>query len=361
VPGIVDLCGTADDASSMYLVFAPCLGGDLYRRLSHRGLMAEGQLCREVIIPLLRVLAALHKLGIIHRCVRLLCAGRRTCARSCQTDARLGGAAAVTVRARSHALQHAHARTHTNPRARRDIKPENIFFEACGRLVLGDFSLAIDAAAERPISRVGTQAYMAPEVGFDDVTGSWVVRVGSRRRWARQHWPGPARTPTLCLACTPHPRWRAPTPPAHVRMHLLPPPHTHTRAQVLAQPSPDVVAQRCLRPSQLPSYDHKCDIWGVGVLVYEALMGVTPFADADPTTAALKAQFRPPMPLHSSATPACADFVSRALSKHPGRRPSALQLLSHEWVLAHMEQAQDAAWLAQPRGTPSAATAAASG
>jgi hypothetical protein len=44
----VDLCGTADDATNLYLVFEPCLGGDLYKRLSHTGLLGEEQLCREV-------------------------------------------------------------------------------------------------------------------------------------------------------------------------------------------------------------------------------------------------------------------------------------------------------------------------
>lgn len=65
-----------------------------------------------MLIPLLKVLTALHKLGIIHR----------------------------------------------------DIKPENIFFDADGVLCLGDFGLAINTNTDRPISRVGTTEYMAPEV-----------------------------------------------------------------------------------------------------------------------------------------------------------------------------------------------------
>lgn len=51
VPGVVDLCGTADDAQNVYLVFEPCFGGDLYKRLAHRGLYDEAQLCKKVRGP----------------------------------------------------------------------------------------------------------------------------------------------------------------------------------------------------------------------------------------------------------------------------------------------------------------------
>ncbi|KAF8072967.1 Aurka [Scenedesmus sp. PABB004] len=234
VPGVVELCGTWDDAAALYLVFEPCPGGDLYKRLAHAGLLSEAQLCREVIVPLLRVLSRLHSLGVVHR----------------------------------------------------DVKPENIFFDASGRLVLGDFGLAICRATDRPVSRVGTLDYMAPEV--------------------------------------------------------------------LAQPCADVVALRRLRPGQLPCYDAKVDVWALGVLVYEALMGITPFGHPDPETASLQAQFRRPAPLRPGVSAACADFVGRALTKQAAARPSAAQLLAHPWVQAHMTaddaaecRAATAAWCAR--------------
>ena len=45
----------------------------------------------------------------------------------------------------------------------RDIKPENVFLHT-GGILLGDWGLGIDDVQERPVSRVGTLDYMAPEV-----------------------------------------------------------------------------------------------------------------------------------------------------------------------------------------------------
>ena len=46
----------------------------------------------------------------------------------------------------------------------RDIKPENLLFTANGTLKVADFGLSIDITQERPVTRVGTLDYMAPEV-----------------------------------------------------------------------------------------------------------------------------------------------------------------------------------------------------
>ena len=46
----------------------------------------------------------------------------------------------------------------------RDIKPENLFVANDGQIRLGDFGLAIDTLEERPMTRVGTVEFMAPEV-----------------------------------------------------------------------------------------------------------------------------------------------------------------------------------------------------
>ncbi|KAL4447603.1 hypothetical protein ABPG75_004822 [Micractinium tetrahymenae] len=111
--GTVQLLGAFEDEDHIYLVQESCTGGDLYGRLVRAGgLLAEAEVCRDVVVPLLLTLTFLHANHIVHR----------------------------------------------------DIKPENIMFAADGALRLGDFGLSIDARLERPTSRVGTLDYMAPEV-----------------------------------------------------------------------------------------------------------------------------------------------------------------------------------------------------
>ncbi len=60
------------------------------------------------------------------------------------------------------ALQHAH----NHGIVHRDLKPSNLFFDATGKLVLGDFGIARDTHAAEITDHgvtVGTYAYMAPE------------------------------------------------------------------------------------------------------------------------------------------------------------------------------------------------------
>lgn len=53
---------------------------------------------------------------------------------------------------------------HANGIVHRDIKPENILVSDAGTLLLADFGLSIRAREDRPVTRVGTLDYMAPEV-----------------------------------------------------------------------------------------------------------------------------------------------------------------------------------------------------
>lgn len=68
VPGVVRHVAAFDDAGRVHLVMEACPGGDLLERLLHEGrAFAETRAAAEVAAPLLRTLAALHALSIVHR------------------------------------------------------------------------------------------------------------------------------------------------------------------------------------------------------------------------------------------------------------------------------------------------------
>lgn len=115
VNGIVQLIGTCEDDEHIFLVFEPCWRGDCFKLMlqQENGYFPEAVVCEKVVAPLLTVLQDLHGRAIVHR----------------------------------------------------DVKPENIFYTLDHQLRLGDFGLAVRAAAdEEPATRVGTLDYMAPEV-----------------------------------------------------------------------------------------------------------------------------------------------------------------------------------------------------
>jgi serine/threonine protein kinase len=85
----------------------------------------------------------------------------------------------------------------------------------------------------------------------------------------------------------------------------------------------------------LTPYTTAVDIWAVGTLIHEALTGRVPFYHHEPTVMALKAQFSPATRLPSSVSPECQAFVDAVLQKHPGKRPTAAELLQHPWVQSH--------------------------
>ncbi|KAF8065557.1 hypothetical protein HT031_003158 [Scenedesmus sp. PABB004] len=110
---VLALFAAFEDEVGVYLVSEYASRGDVFGELDRRGgSMTEADAVRQVIAPFLSALEYLHSLSIIHR----------------------------------------------------DIKPENLLFTSTGVLKVADFGLSIDITQERPVTRVGTLDYMAPEV-----------------------------------------------------------------------------------------------------------------------------------------------------------------------------------------------------
>jgi len=82
-----------------------------------------------------------------------------------------------------------------------------------------------------------------------------------------------------------------------------------------------------MAPEQLaadPEADHRVDIYAVGLLAYELLSGVSPFAAASPTATMTAQLTRVPQALHElqpDVPPAFSDLVQHCLAKSPEDRP----------------------------------------
>ncbi|KAI8471070.1 MAG: kinase-like domain-containing protein [Monoraphidium minutum] len=112
-PNVLKLYAAFEDEVGVYLVTEFASRGDVFGELDRRGgTMPEGDAVTQVLQPFMSALRYLHALNIIHR----------------------------------------------------DIKPENLLMNAAGELKVADFGLSIDITQERPVTRVGTLDYMAPEV-----------------------------------------------------------------------------------------------------------------------------------------------------------------------------------------------------
>ncbi|GIM09673.1 hypothetical protein Vretimale_13525 [Volvox reticuliferus] len=212
-PNVVHLFGAFEEGDMLVLVQEYVPNGDLLALMqSHGGRVDEATVVKAVLRPLLGALMYLHRWGIVHR----------------------------------------------------DIKPENVLFAADSSIKLADFGLAINMVEERPISRVGTLDYMAPEV----------------------------------LRC-----------PIKQSMAMTPAPGAPAR------------------------YGFATDVWAVGIVTFELLTGLPPFAsDCRYQAESRICSSLPPIFPHS-ISPMARDFILRALAPIPGDRPTIRQLMEHPWIV----------------------------
>ena len=106
-----------------------------------------------------------------------------------------------------------------------------------------------------------------------------------------------------------------------------------------------------MAPEQLaadPDADQRVDIYAVGLLAYELLSGVSPFAAPSPTATMTAQLTRIPAPLQelrSDVPPAFSDLVQHCLAKAPDDRPRDAQA-----VLAELDRISGALAAAEHRG-----------
>jgi len=84
------------------------------------------------------------------------------------------------------------------------------------------------------------------------------------------------------------------------------------------------------------TYDHRVDIWSMGIIIYELLYGRTPFYTGDEVDTkakirALKFGFPPKRPT-SSPTLVEAENLFRRIFVHPAKRISLEEILAHPWL-----------------------------
>lgn len=91
------------------------------------------------------------------------------------------------------------------------------------------------------------------------------------------------------------------------------------------------------------NYDEKCDIWSAGVILYILLCGDPPFNGSNDNEIYKKIKqkkFAYTNPIWKNVSDQAKDLINKMLSD-PDKRPTAIEVLQHEWIKDLAPQSQD--------------------